>query len=147
MVKFMIEHTKKHSKIYADLRIDINLGRLDKKLEKAQEMLINQIRIDSEKYVPAQNLILSNSAHPENNNKELVYSGSYARYQYFGHVMTDERGRTFVGKGEKKPIVTNRKLVYSKEQHPLADSEWFEKARKRYQSEWIKKVKDVVKDG
>lgn len=90
---------------------------------------------------------MTSSAHPENYNQELVWSGPYARFQYGGKVMTDEKGRTRVRKGEKKPIVTNRNLVYTKSVHPQAQSHWYAEAEKRHKNEWIKKVKDVVRNG
>lgn len=133
--------------VYAELEFDLDLRDLDKRLDTAQESLINQIKEDTEKYVPAKSLDLTNSAHPENYNQELVWNGPYARFQYGGKVMTDERGRTWVGKGEKKPIVTNRNLVYRKDVHPDARSHWFDAAEKRHKNEWIKKVKSVVRNG
>lgn len=135
------------STIYSNIDITIDLSRYDILFEKAQKVLINQIKADCEPYVPAKDLTLSNSAHIENNNTELVYSTPYARYQYAGYVMTDEKGRTFVGKGEKKPIVTNRELVYSKDVHPKATKEWYEVAEKVNKDKWIKKVKEVVNNG
>ena len=133
--------------VYAELEFDLDLRDLDKRLDTAQETLINQIKEDTEKYVPAKSLDLTNSAHPENYNQELVYNRPYARFQYGGKVMTDERGRTWVGKGEKKPIVTNQDLVYTKNIHPQARDHWFDAAEKRYKHEWIKKVKDVFRNG
>ena len=133
--------------VYAELEFDLDLRDLDKRLDTAQETLINQIKEDTEKYVPAKSLDLTNSAHPENYNQELVWSGPYARFQYGGKVMTDERGRTWVGKGEKKPIVTNRNLVYTKNIHPQASDHWYAEAEKRHKNEWIKKVKSVIKNG
>lgn len=134
--------------VYSELKFDLDLRNLDKKLDTAQEVLINSIKEDTEKYVPAsENKNLAKSAHTENYNQELVWSGPYARFQYGGKVMTDERGRTRVRKGEKKPIVTNRNLVYRKDVHPDARSHWYEAAEKRHKNEWIKKVKSVIKNG
>lgn len=133
--------------VYAELEFDLDLRDLDKRLDTAQETLINQIKEDTEKYVPAKSLDLVSSAHPENLGRELVWSGPYARFQYGGKVMTDERGRTRVGKGEKKPRVSNRNLVYRRDIHPEARDHWYEAAEKRYKHEWIKKVKSVIKNG
>lgn len=135
------------STVFSNIDITIDVSKYDSLFDKAQKVLINQIKADSEPYVPAKDLVLSNSAHIENDNTELVYSTPYARYQYAGYVMTDENGRTFVGKGEKKPIVTNRELVYSKDVHPQATKEWYEVAEREYKDKWIKAVKDVVRNG
>lgn len=132
--------------INSNISIKLDISKYDKRFKKAQERLINQIRIDSERYVPADSLTLSNSAHPENNNTELVYSTPYARFQYMGKVMVDDRGSTWAKKGTKKHVI-NRDLVYSKERHPEATSKWYEKAEGVYKTQWIKLVKEVVKNG
>nr|DAW44947.1 MAG TPA: Minor capsid protein [Bacteriophage sp.] len=130
----------------SDFKFKINLKRINRNIEKAQATLINQIRIDTEQYVPAMDLTLSNSAHAENKNTELVYNGPYARFQYYGKVMVDERGSTYARLGSKKHVI-NRDLVYSKERHPNATSFWFEKSKARYKYKWIKLIKDVMKNG
>lgn len=132
--------------IKSNLSIKLDISKQDFRFKKAQEMLINQIKIDTEKFVPARDMILSNSAHPENSNTELVYSTPYARFQYMGKVMVDDRGSTWAKKGTKKHVI-NKNLVYSKDRHPQATSKWFEKAKEEYKEKWIKLVKGVVKNG
>ena len=56
---------------------------------------------------------------------QVVWDTPYARYQYYGKVMTDELGRTWVGAGEHKPIITDRDLEYDKSQAPMAGAYWF----------------------
>lgn len=130
----------------SDFEFKINLRRMNGNIKKAQAALINQIRIDTEQYVPALDLTLSNSAHAENKNTELVYNGPYARFQYYGKVMVDERGSTYARPGGKKHVI-NKDLVYTKDRHPNATSFWYKKAKERYQDKWVKLVKDVVKNG
>lgn len=130
----------------AGLSMKVNLKRLDSKIKKAQSVLVSQIKIDSEQFVPARDLTLSNSAHAENKNTELVYNGPYARFQYYGKVMVDDRGSTYAKAGTKKHVI-NRDLVYSKERHPKATSFWYKKAKELYKDKWIKTFKDVVKNG
>ncbi len=69
----------------------------------------------------------------------VVYPGPYARYLYYGVVVTDENGRVFVGKGEKKPIVTNRLLQYKTDLNPLAGSFWVERMKADH-------LKDIVQE-
>lgn len=130
-----------------EIRIKWNVNRLNKRLSSAQKILIDQIKKDTRQYVPAKTLRLADSAQVRNDNKELVYRTPYARYQYKGYVMTDEQGRTFVGRGEKKPIVTTRRLNYSKLVHPLATSQWFDSSKKRYLTKWVQLVKESIKNG
>lgn len=129
----------------SDFEFKINLRRINGNIKKAQAALINQIRIDTEQYVPAFDLTLSNSAHAENKNTELVYNGPYARFQYYGKVMVDERGSTYARPGGKKHVI-NKDLVYTKDRHPNATSFWYKKAKERYKDKWVKLVKDVVKN-
>lgn len=91
-------------------------------------------------------MILSNSAYVRNENRELVYSTPYARFQYMGKVMVDDRGSTWAKRGEKKHVI-NKDLVYSTDRHPQATSHWYEAAEKQYKKKWIKMVKDMVKHG
>lgn len=130
----------------SDFEFKINLKRMNGNIKKAQAALINQIRIDTEQYVPALDLTLSNSAHAENKNTELVYNGPYARFQYYGKVMVDERGSAYARPGGKKHVI-NKDLVYTKDRHPNATSFWYKKAKERYKDKWVKLVKDVVKNG
>lgn len=132
--------------IKSGLSIKLDLSKYDDKFQKAQDRLINQIRIDSEQFVPAENMTLSHSAHSENENTELVYSTPYARFQYFGKIMVDDRGSTWALRGTKKHVI-NKDLVYSKARHPKASSKWYEKAATEYKDSWIKLVKKVVKNG
>ena len=124
-----------------NIKIDLDFSPLKSKLRRAQSDLIYQIKADTEDYVPFKQGVLSNSAHPENNDTELVYNTPYARYLYMGKVVTDSRGRTWVGKGERKPIVTNKDLTYSKEGHSKAGSKWFERSKKDNLEKWIEPVK------
>ena len=59
----------------------------------------------------------------------VIWNTPYAQYQYYGLVMTDEAGRTWVGPGEKKPVITDRPLIYDTAQNPMAGSYWFERMK------------------
>lgn len=134
--------------LYYTVELNLNLDKYNRRLDKAQEVLINAVKRDTEEYVPAKSLALTNSAHIRNNNTELVYSTPYARYQYGGYVMTDELGRTFVGRGERKPIIHfDRPLTYSKTPHSKATDKWVEVSEEKNKRKWIQEVKDVIKNG
>lgn len=129
------------------IRFSFRAYNLKKKIDNAQKLLINQVKMDTVQYVPARSLRLTESAQIREKNTQLVYRTPYARYQYRGYVMTDEAGRTFVHRGEKKPIVTARRLNYSKLVHPQATSRWFDASKKRYLNKWVQLVKDSIKHG
>ena len=83
-------------------------------------------------YVPAspdRTLEFSAQIATEIGSGMVIWDTPYARYQYYGFVMTDELGRTWVGPGEKKPIVTDRPLTYDTSQNPLAGPRWFERMK------------------
>lgn len=77
----------------------------------------------------------------------VVWGTPYARYQYYGVVMTDEAGRTWVGPGEKKPIITDRPLNYDKAQNPNAGAYWFERMKADHMQDLINVVANAVKGG
>ena len=122
-------------------------ARLNLPLEGAGEMLeacgleiggrvqkaIDQSVIDyCTPYVPAspdRTLEFSAQMATEIGSGQVIWNTPYARYQYHGWVMTDEAGRTWVGYGEKKPIITDRPLTYDTSQNPMAGSRWFERMK------------------
>lgn len=75
---------------------------------------------------------------------KVVYPGPYARFQYYGKVMTDENGRVWVRKGEKKPIVTERDLIYSTDLNPLAGPFWFERMKADHKDDILREAKSVA---
>lgn len=141
-----MQHKKKYSIVTSNLKFDLDMSKYYANIDKAQEALIYQIKTDTEQYVPARDLTLSNSAHAENDNTELVYSTPYARFQYMGKLMVDARGSAYALKGTKKHVV-DKNLVYGTERHPSATSHWYEVAEERYKDSWIKLVKEIVTRG
>lgn len=75
---------------------------------------------------------------------EVVYPGSAARYLYYGHVCTDERGRTFVGEGERKPVVTDRELEYKTDLNPLAGAFWVERMKADHLNDILEEAKHAA---
>lgn len=139
--------SEKSSTVTANLEFKLDLTKLYKKLDGAQELLINMIKRDTEEYVPAKSGHLYQSAYIRNSNTELVYNTPYARYQYAGNLMIDGNGRTWVRRGEHKPIVTFRKLNHSKAIHPKATYEWYERSEEQNKKKWINAVKEYVNNG
>ena len=77
----------------------------------------------------------------------VVYNTPYAQFQYYGFVMTDELGRTWVGPGEKKPIVTSRPLRYDRAQNELAGAFWFERSKADNLNKWVDGARRVAIQG
>ena len=97
------------------------------------QQVIDQRVIDfSLPYVPAspdRTLEFSAQVSTEVGSGLVVWNTPYARYQYYGFVMTDDAGRTWVGPGETKPVVTDRPLTYDTSQNPMAGPRWFDRMK------------------
>ena len=126
------------------IKIDIDLTKFKDKLEKAQSDLVNQIIADTQDYVPFLQGDLSNSAKPNEDNTEIIYRAPYARYQYMGKLMLDNRGSSWAKKGTRKHVV-NKDLTYSKEHHSQAGAKWYERSKENNLNNWIEVVKKAVK--
>lgn len=81
------------------------------------------------KYTPRRNGVLEKAAtiHTVIGSGQIIQATPYARFQYYGKVMTTTDGRVYARRGEEKPIVTSRDLVYSKSRNPNAGAKWFER--------------------
>lgn len=129
-----------------NISINFDTKYIEKRFEKAQKKLVESVKKDTEEFVPADSLALTNTAIIRGTD-EIVYTKPYAHYQYMGLVRTDELGRTFVGKGETKPILTSRPLKYQTHIHPFAGSHWGEKSLRKNKDKWTKEVAEVIKNG
>ena len=80
-------------------------------------------------YLPASpDRYLSRSGVTDDEAGWVAWNTPYARYLYYGFVMTDELGRTWVGEGETKPIIhKDRPLQFDRAQNTLAGPHWFER--------------------
>lgn len=80
-------------------------------------------------YLPASpGRFLSKATRYSDEEGWVAWDMPYARYLYYGFVMTDERGRTWVGEGETKPIIhKDWPLQFDHAQNTLAGPHWFER--------------------
>lgn len=127
--------------------VDINIDtkRIDRNLKKAQQKLGEDVLRDTTPYVPKGGTgLLRASGRVENGGKEVVWNEPYSHFQYVGHVLTDENGRVWVGKDEKKPVDTGRLLKY---QEPGAEREFFEAAKRDHKDEWLADVRKEMDKG
>lgn len=126
--------------------IHIDTKRIDKNLKNAQKKLNEDVLKDTTPYVPKGGTgYLRGSGHiPDPYGGEVVWDANYSHFQYVGFVRTDENGRVFVGKGEKKPVLTNTPLQY---QEPGAEREFFEAAKRDHKEEWLADVRKEMDKG
>jgi len=105
-------------------------------LQQAQKYLDMAVVRYCEPYVPFRTGTLARSPYQATNfgSGEVVYSTPYARYQYYGEIMSPsfpiEQAGVIVGYWSRAPKkLTGRPLNYNTEVHPLAGSHWFERMK------------------
>lgn len=93
------------------------------KYKKAQQWLDNEVLKDSDPYCPFRtgNLARSGQRGTQLGSGKIVYNAVYASRCYYG------------------------KFNFSKDKHPLACRQWFEKAKGVNKKKWINGVRSIVK--
>ena len=146
------------------LHIDANidLGRIERNIEKAQYFLDSQVMTDMVPYMPMQtgNFIQRTramSAAIAGSGKVVAAAPPMGRYLYMGKAMVDaETGkgpmRIEVSPGEyifrfrkgAKLVATDRDLKFSKAANPKVQKQWFDAAKRDHSKEWVKQVKKIA---
>lgn len=104
--------------------------RISQLASKGETWLANEILKDTDPFVPALTLSLSQRSHVEGNS--VIYPGPYARYLYYGKVMEGPKY------GPKH--ATEKDLVFTKSVHPQAQSHWFEASKAQNLKKWVRGV-------
>ena len=141
---------------------NIDLGRIERNIEKAQYFLDSQVMTDMVPYMPMQtgNFIQRTramSAAISGSGKVVAAAPPMGRYLYMGKVMVDsETGkgpmRIEVSPGEyifrfrkgAKLVATDRDLKFSKAANPKVQKQWFDAAKRAHGKEWVKQVKKIA---
>lgn len=117
-----------------NVQVDIDPSQIEGNAERAQEILANQVKQDTDQFVPAKTGSLATRARVEGNT--LIYPGPYAQYLYHGKLMVDpETGSSYAKKGSTK-VLTGKDLVFSKAMHGKAQAEWFEASKSLNLDKW-----------
>ena len=128
------------------LEINIDTGRIEKNLERAQDALDQKVLGDCTQYVPFRQGALRGSGHITKPG-EIEWNTPYAHYQYMGELygpnipIGDAEGNItgFWSPPVKHP--EGRPLHYYE---PGTGDHWFERAKKTHLNEWIHEVKKEV---
>lgn len=104
--------------------------RISQLASEGETWLANEILKDTDPFVPALTLSLSQRSHVEGNS--VIYPGPYARYLYYGKVMEGPKY------GPKH--ATEKDLVFTKSVHPQAQSHWFEASKAQNLKKWVRGV-------
>lgn len=141
---------------------NIDLGRIERNIEKAQYFLDSQVMTDMVPYMPMQtgNFIQRTramSAAIAGSGKVVAAAPPMGRYLYMSKVMVDsETGkgpmRIEVSPGEyifrfrkgAKLVATDRDLKFSKAANPKVQKQWFDAAKRAHGKEWVKQVKKIA---
>lgn len=128
--------------------------KLSQGCSKAEHALAQQIRADTDPFVPALTGSLANRTRIEgytagdygpSGGNVIVYPGPDARVLYYGKVMVDPNtGSTYAPKGGTK-VVTDRNLVFNKAMHPQAQAHWFEASKAQNLDKWLRVAEKAVK--
>lgn len=100
------------------------VGRFSKKYSAAQKFLDNEVLKDSAPYVPMRtgNLMNSGVLGTVLGSGKIVYNAPYAKAMYYG-----------------------TSFNFSKDKHPQACAQWFEKAKAAKKDAWLAGVRKIVK--
>ena len=101
------------------------LGRFSKKYSAAQKFLDSEVLRDSAPYVPMRtgNLMQSGATGTVIGSGKVMYNAPYAKRMYYGV-----------------------SFHFSKDKHPQACAQWFEKAKAAKKDAWLKGVNKIMKD-
>lgn len=131
---------------------NIDLGRIERNIEKAQYFLDSQVMTDMVPYMPMQtgNFIQRTramSAAIAGSGKVVAAAPPMGRFLYEGKVMVGVDSHSpFARYGEKK-VVTDRYLQYSTAAHPKVEKKWFDAAKRDHGSDWVRMAKKVAGGG
>lgn len=133
------------------LEMRVDLARMNLQFTEAQFYLDSRVMADMVPYMPMQmgdfvDLTKARSEAIAGSGKVIAAAPPYGRFLYKGLVMVDEEtGSTYARKGGKKVLVsqyaglTNAKkeIAFNKSEHPKAQKEWFEAAKKVKLKSWL----------
>lgn len=113
---------KKGYRFYIDTQSCV--GRFNKRYSAAQKFLDNEVLKDSAPYVPMRTGNLMNSGITGTNigSGKVVYNAPYAKCMYYGV-----------------------NFHFSKDKHPQACAQWFEKAKSVKKDAWLEGVNKIMR--
>ena len=141
------------------IKANIDLGRIEGNIQKAQFALDSQVMTDMVPYMPMQtgNFIQRTramSAAIAGSGKVVAAAPPMGRYLYMGKVMVDSEtgkgpARIPVGPNEyifrfrkgAKLVATERDLQFSKAANPKVTKQWFDAAKRDHGRDWVKLAK------
>lgn len=139
-------HYPKFTIVRGDIKVNLDLSKLGKRVDNAQFALDSQVMTDMVPFMPMNTgnfiqLTRARSAALAGTGSVCAAAPPFGRFLYEGKVMVDElTGSPWARKGAKK-ITTERPLKYS---NPATTPEWFETAKKKHLKDWVELVEDEL---
>lgn len=142
------KHYKGFSVVDGDIRVDLDLSRVEENIDRAQFWLDSQVMTDMVPFMPmaSGNFIQRTravSAAWAGTGQVCAGAPPMGRFLYEGKVMVDhETGSPWARKGAKK-VVTDKPLQYTTTFHSGVQDHWFEPAKQSHGKAWIAGVKRI----
>lgn len=111
-------------KVRLELNVPAVNARFDARFDKAQKFLDSEVLRCSAPYVPMRTgaLMRSGTNGTKIGSGKIVYNAPYARIMYYG-----------------------KSFRFSKDKHPQACAQWFEKAKAAHKDAWTNGVAEIIK--
>lgn len=117
---------------------DINIGKFEARVERANHALANEVMKDTDKFVPFLTGALKNSARVDGDT--IIYLGPYAHYQWEGIVYVDPKTGAagiptktgFFSRPGVTKVPSGRKLTY----HKQGQDHWIEPSKAANMDKW-----------
>lgn len=136
-----ITHLTDISIVDGNIKVNIPLSQFNDRFKEAQQWLGDRVLEDSRAFMSLRTGNLQQRSHVQNDGREVVFPGPYARFQFMGKVMVDPvTGSPWARAGAKK-VLTDRPLTYSS---PSATDHWFDEAKAQYVDYWINGVRERI---
>ena len=132
--------------------------KIEASAQKAPMIVAEQVRKDTEPYVPMLTGSLTQRTRVEGDT--IIYPGPYARYLYHGKYMvdsktgkgpmhyTDKDGNEVIRYRKGSTLVpTDRNLVFNTTVHQKAQAHWFEASKADNLEKWLKVAEKAVANG
>lgn len=130
-------------KVNVKVKIDPKL--IARRTPRADETLAIQAQKDTEPFVPARTLSMSNRTQVKD--RKIIYPGPYARYLYYGKLMVDPAtGSAWASKGATKTL-TDKNLVFSQAVNGQAQDHWFEASKALNLDKWLRVYGRAIDSG
>ncbi len=156
-----IHHFEKFSVVDGDIKIDLNLSRMENNFNKAQFALDSAVMTSMVPFMPMEdgsfiNETRARSATLAGTGQVCAAAPPQGRFLYEGKTMVDEKtGSPWARKSAQKVLVSQyagktrarENLQYTKTKHPKAQSHWFDAAKKQDEQSWIRTAKNVAGGG